>query len=138
MVIVRPTKPVPEQFECEPTDANLKDAHLIRPCERYMELYRSCKSILSRIHQYYVYGETLDCSPHVNNYNACLSFRKSKDVSLLDTIISWEKDFINIRMKTVEQNKAWKMRETPPADFDGPLPEFIVKRNRNSIFNSRD
>lgn len=138
MVILRMTKRVPDAFECEQLDGKLKDGHLVRPCERYNELYRGCKTIRSRIQQYYVYGETLDCSPHKNNYKACLQYRHTRDASHLDTIIEWEKNLINTRLKTVEQNTTWKRRETPPADFDRPLPEFLKKRSQRSIFRNLD
>lgn len=132
MVILRMTKQVPDEFECEPLDVKVEDGHLVRPCERYNELYMGCNAIRSRIHQYYVYGETLDCNPHKNNYKACLRYRHDRDVSHLSAIIDWEKNLIHTRLKTEEQNTTWKRRETPPTDFDRPLPDFLEKRRRRS------
>lgn len=135
MVILKLTKSVPDEFECEPVDSKDGQYRYIRPCERYEELYKSCRSIRSRVHQYYVYGELLDCKPHKENHTACREFRKTKDLKLLDRIIEWEKKLIHTRLMTVEQNKTWQMRESPPDDFESPLPDHIAKRQKSSLFN---
>lgn len=140
MVILKLTKPVPDEFECEVVNIDSLNKSekryysLVRPCERYWELFESCKSFKNRLHQYYVFGELFDCEPHRINYDVCLKFRKTKDLKLLHSIIEWEQNLINTRLKTVEQNKVWDMREKPPDDFNGPLPEFIVKRQSSSLF----
>lgn len=137
MVILRMTPPLPENFECEvlkvQENENKNELNLVRPCERYKELYKSCRSFKSRIYQYYVYGETLDCTPHWDNYQSCLKYRKTKNVNLLEPIIKWEKNLIKTRLETVKQNKAWEMRDKPPEDFNKPLPEFIEKRQKESL-----
>uniref|UniRef100_A0A6G1SEM9 Synaptic plasticity regulator PANTS n=1 Tax=Aceria tosichella TaxID=561515 RepID=A0A6G1SEM9_9ACAR len=135
MVILRLGAPVSPEFESEVRDGSNKDALLVRPCERYRELFSSCKSIRGRIHQYYVYGELLDCSPNQDNYNACLNYRKTKDLKFLSKIIEWEKNLIMTRTNAERQNKTWQFRDSPPEDFNGPLPEFLAKRQANSLFN---
>lgn len=122
------------EAECPALDKPL--ATLVRPCERYKELHKSCSSIRNRVNQYYVYGETLDCSDHLKNYEACMKFRKTKDADHLDRIIDWEKNYINLRVQTVRQNKVWEPRDTPPSDFSDPLPRFIVERNKDSLFHA--
>lgn len=137
---LRLTNAISEEFECEPVivppGLKKEDYSLIRPCNRYSELYKSCKSISGRINQYYVYGEKLDCEAHNRNYNNCLSYRKTKDISHLNSIIEWEKNLINTRLKCVEQNNCWEYRNEPPEAFDKPLPEFIAKRQTDSLFSA--
>ena len=141
MGILRLTPTVPEEFECEVLDTSLKEyvgINLVRPCERYLELFKTCKSIRGRLHQYYVYGELFDCQPHKSNYDACMNYRKSGELSILDPIIEWETNMINTRLKTVEQNKVWKMRDSPPEDFNAPLPNFISRRKASELFKRTD
>lgn len=135
MVILKLTKPVSSEFECEAPIIGNKDSLLVRPCERYIQMYKSCKSIRGRIHQYYVYGELLDCSHHSANYQACLKFRKTKDFDDLKGVIEWEKNMMETRLQAERQNNTWTLRDKPPEDFNTPLPEFLAKRQAQSSFN---
>lgn len=141
MGILRLTKPVDPNFECEALDPELKkvkaDIILVRPCERYQELYKSCKSIRGRLHQYYVYGELFDCTQHYERFLACKKFRETKDIAFLDPVIQWEKTLISERLQRAESNPVWQYRTSPPADFEGPLPEFIRKKQDRSIFTGQ-
>lgn len=140
MVILSPSTSVADLFETEVVeveDAEKNDYIYVRPCERYKELYKSCKSFRSRFGQYYVYGEFLDCSDHWKNYKNCLQFRKTGNFKDLDSVVRWEKNMIETRVNTVLQNKAWEMRDKPPV-FDAPLPEFIAKRQAGSLFAKFD
>lgn len=130
MVILRLTNPVQSEQEAEVVDSNAskEGARFVRPCERYREMLRECKSIRGRLHQYYVYGELLDCQPHKDNYDHCLQYRKSKDFSVLHQVIDWEKNLMLTRLNAEKQNTTWEYRTEPPNDFDGPLPEFLSKR----------
>lgn len=140
MVILKMSKPVSGEFECEVLGhPEMKDKlGLVRPCERYKELYNSCSSIKSRLYQLYIYGETIDCNQHYENYQTCLNYRKTKDLRILDKIIEWERNLIQIRLNTVAQNKAWELRTDPPHDFEAPLPEFIEKNKAKYTFFTRD
>lgn len=137
MGIIRFTPSVGADFECEVSVEDLKhttDGHLVRPCERYKELYKDCSSIAARIHQYYVFGDFTDCSQHKDNYNSCLKYRKTKNLQLLDPIIKWERDLIQKRLDVARSNPCWEMRDEPPTDFNGPLPEFTEMLHKNSRF----
>lgn len=141
MVILSPSTRVSDEFECEVLEAPEADKNKyvhVRPCERYDELYRSCKSIRSRFAQYYVYGELLDCTNHLLNYKNCLEFRRTGNFRVLDPIVEWETDIIKTRMNTVNQNNTWQFRETPPSEFSAPIPEFLAKRQKSSLFQHRD
>lgn len=138
MVILKLGNPVSPEFETEVKDGNNRDALLVRPCERYKELLKSCRSIKGRIHQYYVYGELFDCTPIDDNYKACLDYRRTKDSNVLVKIIEWEKDLITTRINAERQNATWQFRDTPPDDFNAPLPEFLAKRQAESLFKASD
>lgn len=134
MVVIRLAKPVSSEYECEDPTLKIDGFQLVRPCERYNELYKDCRYIRSRIHQYYVYGEFLDCNQHESNYRACIDYRNTRDPEKLEPVIGWERNLIQTRMNTVTQNKAWELRETPPAEFNAQLPDFIAKRTEKSGF----
>lgn len=134
MVILKITNPANPEFECEDPTLKKEDSHLVRPCERYKEMYSSCKSIRHRFHQYYVYGELLDCNIYSNLYSCCMDFRKTRDERCLDPIIEWENNFFKTRLQTVKQNKVWKPRDNPPKEFDAPLPAHLIKLHENSMF----
>lgn len=131
MGVFNKTPPQSEEFECEVVrseDRSRVNIYLVRPCERYKELYETCSSILGRIQQYYVYGERLDCDQHDRNYRNCMKYRKTKDLKILDSVIEWENDMIKLRLKSVEMNSVWQMRGKPPDDFDKPLPENLIRK----------
>lgn len=137
MGVIKLTPPISPQFECELTlkdIQSIKGGHLVRPCERYREMYKDCSSIRSRIQQYYVFGDLTDCSQHTNNYDNCNKYRKTKNPDLLQPIIAWEENFIYKRLGAAQANPVWETRESPPSDFDGPLPEFIEKLHKKSLF----
>ena len=128
------------KFESEVIEGSAikEDAYLVRPCERYKELYKSCKSIRGRMHQYYVYGELFDCSEHKRHFKSCLSYRKTNDIDLLKPIIQWEKKMIETRLKACLENPVWEVRDSPPKDFNDPLPDFIQKRKSWSKLKAKD
>lgn len=134
MVLIKLTNPTDPSLECEAPSLTKKLATLVRPCERYKEMYKACKSIKHRVHQYYVYGELLDCNIYNDLHNHCMNYRKKRDEILLDPIIDWERNFILTRLKTETQNKVWELRDKPPEDFDAPLPEYLQKLHQNSKF----
>lgn len=122
---------VSDEFECEvvkPDDRLRANIHLVRPCERYKELYGTCSSWIGRIQQYYVYGEKLDCDQHHRNYTNCIKYRQTKDVNLLVPIIEWEQNLIRLRLKSAELNTVWQMRDKSPDDFNRPLPEHLIRK----------
>lgn len=134
MVILKITNPANPEFECEDPSSTKEDANLVRPCERYKEMYSSCRSIRHRFHQYYVYGELLDCKIYSNLYNSCIEFRNKKEEKCLEPIIEWERNYFYTRMQTVNQNKTWVSRTEPPKDFEAPLPAYLEKLHKDSLF----
>lgn len=137
MGLISFTPSVGSEFEGELTTQELQDTlsgYLVRPCERYRELYSDCSSLRARVHQYYVFGDLTDCSQHSNNYDSCLNYRKTKDPQLLQPIIDWEKNLIQKRLDVAAANPCWDAREIPPSNFNGPLPSFVEERHKKSYF----
>lgn len=139
MAIMKMSSTISDEFETENTNEELKKDGIlfVRPCERYNELLRSCRSIRGRLHQYYVYGELFDCSEHKNNYNNCMKFRSTQNPDVLDPIIEWETNLIQTRLNAAKNNKAWAFRKSPPSDFEKPLPEFLQKRQQKTLFGDQ-
>jgi len=134
MGILRFTASVSPEFECEVPEPLLTyDLRLVRPCERYKQIFSACRSLRGRLHQYYVYGELFDCSNLKENYSNCKKFRATQDVEFLKSIVEWEKNLIETRLAASLNNPVWKLRDSPPEDFDGPLPEFIRQRQKGSF-----
>ncbi|CAL1267944.1 unnamed protein product [Larinioides sclopetarius] len=71
-----------------------KDAWKVRPCEWYKDEYKDCKSMKARFHQYFIYGDTIDCTHWKNDYMNCMHFRKKHDLeSLSDDRTGKSRDF---------------------------------------------
>lgn len=46
----------------------------------YREEYSDCTSLKARFHQYFIYGETVDCSQWKRDYNNCEKWKDNKDI----------------------------------------------------------
>uniref|UniRef100_A0A0P4WPV0 Synaptic plasticity regulator PANTS n=1 Tax=Scylla olivacea TaxID=85551 RepID=A0A0P4WPV0_SCYOL len=121
------------------TEANLDDlkslpsfSWLVRPCEYYKEEYSDCSSIKAKFHQYFIHGETRDCSQWKVDYNQCLKFRNQKDMEALSSVIESEKERRQDRLRGHYNNDVWERREAPPEDWNKPLPEYLQKDNQSS------
>lgn len=112
------------------------NSHLVRVCETYQDFLRDCKSFKGRMYQYYVYGEMLDCSIHKENLDDCLLYRKTGNTDHLNKIIEWEQKMITSRNAATKNNISWEFRDSPPADFNSPLPSFLTKDNEKTLFKN--
>lgn len=45
----------------------------------YKEEYKDCKSIKARFHQYFIFGETVDCEQWKIDYDNCNLWSEHKD-----------------------------------------------------------
>lgn len=50
----------------------------MRPCMMYKDEYDDCTSIKARFHQYFIFGETIDCNQWKTDYNNCYQWQKYK------------------------------------------------------------
>ncbi|XP_023703164.1 UPF0545 protein C22orf39 homolog isoform X1 [Cryptotermes secundus] len=111
--------------------------YAIRPCEMYNEEYSDCTSIKARFHQYFIYGETIDCSQWKRDFNSCVRWRDEHNSNALKELVQSEK---NRRLKRLEghyNNDVWKKRLEPPADWNKPLPERLIKEYENTYLYHR-
>lgn len=58
----------------------MNDDLQIRDCEIYKDEYKECTSFRARFHQYFIYGETLDCNQWKKDYNNCCKWTEDGDV----------------------------------------------------------
>ncbi|XP_066978259.1 synaptic plasticity regulator PANTS [Macrobrachium rosenbergii] len=105
-----------DQLESHP-----KFSWLVRPCERYKEEYSDCTSIKAKFHQYFINGETADCSQWKTDYNRCLDFRNKRDLKALEDVITSERLRRIKRLEGHHQNNVWEPRESPPDDWSKPI-----------------
>ncbi len=99
------------------------------------EEYKDCKSLKSRFNQYFIHGESLDCSSWYHDYENCLKWESKKDLKAAKEIIDSESKRRNIRLKNHYGNDIWRKRKTVPEDWAKPLPENISKEYENSYLD---
>lgn len=105
----------------------------IRPCFLYEEEYDDCNSIKGRFHQYFIHGESTDCLQWRRDYDSCVRYeRDNNDLRAAKEIIDSEVDRRANRMRAHYQNTVWSKRSGPPPDWQKPLPEWLVEKNRNT------
>ncbi|XP_059057151.1 UPF0545 protein C22orf39 homolog [Achroia grisella] len=114
------------------TEINLEDKWLIRECDLYKDEYKECTSFRGRFQQYFVYGEPIDCNQWKKDYDNCCKWEDSKDIKAAEALINSEKARRLERLKAHYRNNTWKKRESPPTDWNKPLPEWMVKRDENT------
>ncbi|CAL1267942.1 unnamed protein product [Larinioides sclopetarius] len=103
-----------------------KDAWKVRPCEWYKDEYKDCKSMKARFHQYFIYGDTIDCTHWKNDYMNCMHFRKKHDLESLEKVVVSENERKRQRIQSMEQNDVWKYRSSPPENWNSPMPSWMV------------
>ncbi|XP_021206473.1 uncharacterized protein LOC105842222 isoform X3 [Bombyx mori] len=62
------------------TESQLEDKWMIRNCDIYEDEYDECTSFRARFHQYFIFGETLDCNQWKKDYDNCCKWESKKDV----------------------------------------------------------
>uniref|UniRef100_T1JLU5 Synaptic plasticity regulator PANTS n=1 Tax=Strigamia maritima TaxID=126957 RepID=T1JLU5_STRMM len=110
-----------------------QNAWLVRPCEVYSDEYSDCKSFKARFHQYFIHGETTDCSQWKKDHENCMDWRKNRNADSLKSVIQSEETRIRNRKLASLQNDVWQLRNEPPSDWNSPLPEYLIK-NENTSF----
>lgn len=116
---------------------------------------------MTRIHQIFIHGHTIDCNSRQEDYINCLKWKKEKDINaaviyfniflfILRVYISWkvhnlfvllkgtlvqsEKNKISNRWKSFYANNVWETRTSPPENWNEQLPDYILQRRPNSTF----
>ncbi|XP_058450911.1 UPF0545 protein C22orf39 homolog [Malaya genurostris] len=100
----------------------------IRPCFSYSEEYDDCTSIKARFNQYFIHGESIDCTQWKRDFDNCVRFeRNPKDTKSALELIQSERQRRIDRLGAHYRNDVWKKREKAPEDWSKPLPENMQK-----------
>uniref|UniRef100_A0A1A9VX74 Synaptic plasticity regulator PANTS n=1 Tax=Glossina austeni TaxID=7395 RepID=A0A1A9VX74_GLOAU len=115
----------------------LKDSWSIRPCSVYKDEYDDCTSIKARFHQYFIHGESVDCTQWHNDFRNCVRYEESNgnDLAAGQAVIDSEEERRLKRFKGHYGNTVWKKRKNPPEDWSKPLPDWLEKRYENSYLS---
>ncbi|KAK1119260.1 hypothetical protein K0M31_013449 [Melipona bicolor] len=113
-------------------EEKIQDEWLIRPCAAYKEEYTDCTSIKGRFHQYFIYGEILDCKQWKIDYENCNLWTEHKNEKACYELINSEKTRRWNRLKDHYTNDVWEKRDKPPENWNAPLPKWLEERNSNS------
>ncbi len=57
--------------------------HQVRPCDSYNVEYKQCKRMGGRFHQYFIYGQTIDCNTWYKDLKNCQKWTNNEDVKAL-------------------------------------------------------
>ncbi|XP_013794198.1 UPF0545 protein C22orf39 homolog [Limulus polyphemus] len=122
------------EFEtvCVDSGALPDDAWMVHPCEWYKEEYKDCKSLKARFHQYFVHGQTVDCTQWQNDFKNCMSWRKYRDIDAFKNVLESERNRIIQRQAASQANNIWELRKEPPEDWNKPLPDWMQKEHEYS------
>lgn len=115
----------------------LANSWMVRPCEAYKDEHTECTSMKGKFHQYFIHGETLDCSQWVKDYENCMEFRMTKEQAPLAAVIKSEQVRRFQRMAPFFLNDVWKHRKTPPGDWNKPLPEKMQKEYQDTYLDHK-
>ncbi|KAG5322425.1 CV039 protein, partial [Pseudoatta argentina] len=113
------------------------DEWMIRPCMVYKDEYDDCSSIKARFHQYFIFGETVNCYQWKTDYHNCYQWKKNKSEEAYDALIKSEKQRRYNRLHAHYQNDVWEKRKKPPENWNTPLPEWMQKEFENSYLHIR-
>lgn len=123
-------------FQSETTSQEQSEhpqAWMCRPCDWYWDEGRECRRLRARVHQYFLFGELLDCSAWTQDYESCLAFRRTRDPSHLTAVVASEEKRFQQRMLAAANNDVWQYRSSPPANWSAPLPDYMEQRTKGSL-----
>lgn len=110
----------------------------LRDCSVYRGEFKECKSIRGRFNQYFIYGESLDCSQWKEDFNNCQKWNWFSNKEAAASVIESELKRQAARLKPHYDNDIWTKREHPPEDWSKPLPAFMEERNKNTFLEIRN
>ncbi|XP_059620744.1 UPF0545 protein C22orf39 homolog [Phlebotomus argentipes] len=122
-------------FSSQLSDERVRDNLMwaSRPCFLYKHEFSDCKSYKARFNQYFIYGESIDCSQWGKDYEDCLKYEEKDDLAAARRLLDSEAERRQKRMEAHKANDVWKKRSTPPTDWNAPLPEWFTKTNENTF-----
>jgi len=120
-----------------PDERSVPNAWLVRPCEAYNDEYKECTSIKGRFHQYFIEGDNADCSQWKKDFDSCMKFRATKDLVALEEVIRSENVRRVRRLAPFYANDVWKHRDSPPVDWNKPLPPKMQEEYRDTYLDHK-
>ncbi|KAK2706774.1 synaptic plasticity regulator PANTS-like [Artemia franciscana] len=105
----------------------------IRRPHEYKDEYNECRSIRGRFHQYFILGETTDCSKWKEDYANSERWETLKDTEALEKVMQNERERIRQRLNPHYNNPVWKPRKDTPADWNAPLPDYLTRNHEGSL-----
>lgn len=139
-----------ESFNNEVLLKSHPKAWLVQPCHWYKDEFKECNSFHGKLHQYFIFGKTLDCQQWKTDYNNCLALRKNPaDMEALvsrlhlltsnnndcfqSQVIESEEKRIATRLAASARNDVWTYRESPPSNWNDPLPKELQYKGFNYL-----
>ncbi|ERL92528.1 UPF0545 protein C22orf39 homolog [Dendroctonus ponderosae] len=116
-------------------EIRLKDDWMIRKCPTYDEEYSDCTSIRARLHQLFIFGNTLDCSEWKRSSINCYKWIKDQDKAAGEELVAIEKERRKRRLSGHYANNTWTRRKGPPENWNCPLPEEMQKQYENTYLH---
>lgn len=133
-----------EKANLKVSDANSQYKWLIKPCIFYKETFNDCNSFYGQFNARYTTGHKEDCSQWYADYRNCSAYEQTGSEEALNQLIESEKIRRLERLVTMKNNNIWEYRESPPTDWNAPLPQHLQsaedeeylrsRMNKNSIF----
>ena len=103
----------------------------------YSDEFYNCERPKARFHQYFIYGDYLDCNSLQEDKRNCKLWTKNKDIDALRKIIENEKKRKMDRLKAHAQNNVWVRRNNIPTNWNAPLPDWWKENNKNSYLETK-
>ncbi|XP_058803355.1 UPF0545 protein C22orf39 homolog [Phymastichus coffea] len=111
------------------------DEFMIRPCYLYEAEFHECERPKGRFHQLFIFGDYLDCNQWKRDAQLCKKWQEKKDEKARAELIESEEKRRIERLKPHYQNDVWKKRDKPPENWNAPLPDWIVEKNKNTYLD---
>lgn len=92
-----------------------------------------CTSIRGRFHQYFIFGENLDCTEFKENWKDCESCNESLDYKACCRVIDRENIRKKKRIETHQANDVWEKRSEPPLNWNSELPDWAKEQQKDSF-----
>lgn len=109
----------------------------VRDCLDYEIEYKKCRSLRGKFHQYFIFGELLDCTHYKKKWKNCNKCMEN-DFKACADLIRDENELREKRIKNHLANDVWEKREKPPSDWNKELPEWLKERQKYSYLDDEE
>ncbi len=126
-----------------PDQPNVKDQqkqpsiHL--PCDHYEYEFNMCSSFMNKVNNYYRGVESdpdRTCESYKNLFLDCVSYERNpgQNFDALLRLKAYEKQMLEKRRQSAENNDVWTKRTSPPSDWNAPLPDWCMERLKQTVW----